>query len=104
MGGAWLQVWPFPSDHPLELIAVRRPAVYAGFLYGYVTVWFTTPFLLIKIVGSFAYIFFLARADRAVRRSALPPYPRPEQRDDLFLILGEQHRRTSGRRPPSRAG
>src|SRR5580765_7761895 len=95
VGGAGLQVWPFPVDHPLlALIAVRRPAVYAAFLYGYAAVWFTTPFLVINSVGSFAYIF-LARADRAVRRSPLPLYPRPEHRDDLFLILGEQHRRTS---------
>jgi hypothetical protein len=95
VGGAGLRVWPFPVDHPLlELIAVHRPAVYAAFLYGYAAVWFTTPFLVINSVGSFAYIF-LARTDRAVRRSPLPPYPRPEHRDDLFLILGEQHRRTS---------
>src|SRR5580765_5884511 len=95
VGGAGLQVWPFPVDHPLlALIAVRRPAVYAAFLYGYAAVWFTTPFLVINVVASVAYIF-LARTDRAVRRSPLPPYPRPEQRDDLFLILGEQHRRTS---------
>ena len=25
----------------------------------------------------------------------LPPYLRPEERSELFLILGEQHRRTS---------
>ncbi len=58
VGGAGLQVWPFPVDHPLlALIAVHRPAVYAAFLYGYATVWFTTPFLVINSVGSFAYIF-----------------------------------------------
>ena len=76
VGSAGLQVWPFPVDHPLlELIAVRRPAVYAGFLYGYATVWFTTPFLVINIFSSFAYIF-VARADRAVRRSPPAPWPR----------------------------
>ena len=38
VGGAGLQVWPFPVDHPLlALIAVHRPAVYAAFVYGYAT-------------------------------------------------------------------
>jgi len=95
VGTVGLHVWPFPSQHPLlGLIAVNRPVVFAGFAYAYATAWFTTPFLLINVVASFAYIF-VARADRSVRRLPLPPYPRPEQRDELFLILGEQHRRTS---------
>src|SRR5207248_3335290 len=78
----------------LGLIALKRPGVFAGFSYAYATAWFTTPFLLINVVASFAYIF-MARAERTFRRAPLPPYPRPEQREDLFLILGEQHRRTS---------
>jgi len=68
--------------------------VYAGFLYGYVTVWFSTPFVLISIIASFTYIF-VARADRSGRSLPLPPYPRPEERSELCLILGEQHRRIS---------
>ena len=88
-------MWSFPSDHPLlELIAAHRPMVYAGFLYGYVTVWFSTPFVLISIIASFTYIF-VARADRSGRSLPLPPYPRPEERSELCLILGEQHRRIS---------
>jgi hypothetical protein len=95
VGAAGLRVWPFPSDHPLlELIGAHSPMVYAGFLYAYVTVWFSTPFVLISIIASFTYIF-VARADRAVRSLPLPPYPRPEERSELFLILGEQHRRAS---------
>jgi hypothetical protein len=95
VGAAGLRVWPFPSDHPLlELIAAHRPMVYAGFMYAYATVWFSTPFVLISIIASFTYIF-VARADRSVRSLPLPPYPRPEERSELFLILGEQHRRTS---------
>jgi hypothetical protein len=88
VGAAGLRVWPFPADHPLlGLIAVNRPALYAAFLFAYATVWFITPSLVINIVSSFAYIF-VAPADQAVRPSPLPPYPRPEHRDDLFLILG----------------
>ena len=96
VGGAGLRLWPHPADDPLlGLIAVNRPALYAAFLYAYATLWFVTPFLVINIVSSFAY-FFAVPADRAVRPSPSPPYPRPEHRDDLFLILGEQHRRASG--------
>ena len=95
VGATGLRVWPFPSGHPLlELVAAHRPMVYAGLLYAYVTVWFSTPFVLISIIASFTYIF-VARADRSVRSLLLPPYPRPEQRSELLLILGEQHRRTS---------
>jgi hypothetical protein len=95
VGGVGLRVWPFPADHPLlGLIAVNRPALYAAFLFAYATVGFITPSLVINIVSSFAYIF-VAPADQAVRPSPLPPYPRPEHRDDLSLILGEQHRRAS---------
>jgi hypothetical protein len=95
VGIAGLGVWPFPSEHPLlELIAAHRPMVYTGFMYAYVTVWFSTPFVMISIIASFTYIF-VARADRSVKSLPLPPYPQPEERSELFLILGEQHRRTS---------
>jgi hypothetical protein len=95
VAAAGLRVWPFPSDHPLlDLIEAHRPTVYAGFLYADVTVWFSTPFVLISIIASFAY-FVVARAERALRSLPLPPYPRLEERSELFLILGEQHRRTS---------
>jgi hypothetical protein len=53
--------------------------------------------VLISISASFTCIF-VARADRAVTSLPLPPYPRPEERSELFLILGEQHHR--GRQPP----
>jgi len=93
--GAGLHAWPLPADHPLlGLIEANRPAIYAGFSYAYATAWFSTPFVLINLVGSFAYIF-LTRADRAVHAAPLPPYPRPKDRDELFLVLDEQHHRTS---------
>jgi hypothetical protein len=33
--------------------------------------------------------------------AALPPYPIPDRRADLFVVLGEQHRRTSPARAAS---
>jgi hypothetical protein len=90
-----LYAWPMPIEHPvLGLIALNRPAIFEGLSYTYAALWFTTPFFLINVVVSLAYIF-VARTERSVTSSPLPPYPRPEQRDELFLILGEQHRRTS---------
>ena len=95
VSGIGLYAWPLPIDHPLlGLIALNRPMIYDGVSYTYAALWFTTPFFLISAAVSCAYIF-VATADQSVIPSALPPYPRPEDRRDLFLILGEQHRRTS---------
>src|SRR3989442_12108078 len=93
-----LHEWPFPAQNTvLALIQPRRPAVYAGFVYTYATVWFSTPFLMLSGALSFVYIF-VARWDRPTTSQPLPPYPAPETREDLFLILGERHRQTSPQR------
>ena len=95
VGGAGLHAWPFPTDHPLlGLIEVNRPAIYAGFAYAYTTAWFSTPFFLINVVFSFVYIF-VARTDHRAKPAALPPYPKPADRQNLFLVLGEQHHRAA---------
>ncbi len=93
-----LHVWPFPAQNTvLALIQARQPAVYAGFVYTYATVWFSTPFLVLSGALSLVYIF-VARWDRPTTSQPLPPYPAPEAREDLFLILGERHRQTSPHR------
>jgi hypothetical protein len=62
VSGMGLSVWPLPIDHPiLGLIALNRPAIYQGVSYTYAAMWFTTPFLVINVVASVAYIFFVAR-------------------------------------------
>src|SRR4051812_7504256 len=94
-GVAGLHAWPFPAGNPLlGLVQVKQPAIYAGFSYAYATTWFSTPFFLINVVFSFVYIF-VARADRRVKPAALPAYPKPQDRKELFLVLGEQHHRVS---------
>lgn len=99
-GVAGLRAWPWPADNPiLGLIALERPAVYAGFTYTYAVLWFSTPYFAFSMACSFLYIF-VGRFGRPVTARALPTYPDAAQREDLFLILGEQHRRTS----PERAG
>jgi hypothetical protein len=99
VGAVGLYLWPFPIDNPLlGLISVIRPGLYAGFTYTYATLWFSTPYFVFSMVGSFLYVF-VARWDRPRKSKKLPPYPAPEHREELFVVLGEQHRRSS----PARA-
>ena len=58
LGLAGLHAWPFPADHPiLGLIEAHRPVLVAGFSYAYATVWFSTPFFVLNVLSSVAYIF-----------------------------------------------
>ena len=99
VGGALgLHAYPFPADHSvLALIHVARPALYAGCTYAYAGLWFTSTFFVASIGMSFATIF-MGRGVRGTVTAALPPYPAPERRDELFLVVGEQHRRNSPER------
>jgi TraM recognition site of TraD and TraG len=93
-----LHAWPFPAENLLlALVQARQPGLYAGFAYAYATVWFSTPFLVLSSGFSLLYIF-VARWDRPTTSQPLPPYPAPETREELFLILGERHRQTSPQR------
>jgi hypothetical protein len=94
VGSVGLSVWPWPAHDPLlQLIAHERPQLHQGMAYTYSTLWFSTPFLLLNVMASFVYIFG-ARWDRPATPQPLPTYPDPRRREDLFLILGEQHYRT----------
>lgn len=65
-----------------------------AFTYTYAVLWFSSSFFLTSAVCACLYIF-VARDRRDERLAALPPYPAPEHRRDLCLVLGEQHHRTS---------
>lgn len=83
--------FPWRSDDPmLALVAVYQPAVYHAMYVGYVTLLFTTPYLLTSVVGALAYIFVRGRQAHA-DAGPLPPYPDPATRETLFVVLGEQH-------------
>ncbi len=58
--------------------------------YGYATLWFTTPFLAASLAASLLGIVVYGRPV-GVRMRALPPYPRVEDRDEPFLVVGERH-------------
>jgi hypothetical protein len=91
-GGIFLvSIAPPPvSDPILGYIAVNRPDLYRMFTFSYELFMFTTPFLMVSMFFSLAYIHFYAEeVQRAAQ--ALPAYPDPIDRKNLFLILGEIH-------------
>jgi hypothetical protein len=51
---------------------------------------FTTPYLMLSMLLSFIYVHFY-REQLELAAGALPPYPAPASRRDLFLVLGEVH-------------
>jgi hypothetical protein len=49
-GTVGVSEWPFPADDPvLAVIHDVQPTVYAVFLYGYLTLWFTSTWLLLYV-------------------------------------------------------
>jgi hypothetical protein len=92
------QMWPWPTDNAaLGLISVMSPRLYSALTHGYVALWISSPFFMFLSVCSSLYIF-VDRPGRPRRSRPLPPYPAPQRRHHLFLILGEQHHRTTVRR------
>lgn len=90
--------WPMTDSlHPptwdqyyLRLIAVHDPWSYAALKLGYRVMQFTTPYIGYSFLLSALYIFSLQPRRKGVPR-ALPPFPPVEQREHLYLVLGEIH-------------
>ena len=90
--------WPMADSlHPptwdqyyLRLIAVHDPWSYAALKLGYRVMQFTTPYIGYSFLLSALYIFSLQPRRNGVPR-ALPPFPPVEQREHLYLVLGEIH-------------
>ena len=84
-------LYPIHSSDPvLRLIALKRPPIYEGLIWSYTLFLYTTPFLALSILFSFAYIHLYA-PDMERSAGPLPHYPDPRSRRDLFLIFGETH-------------
>ncbi len=82
---------PFPeSSFLLHLIFLRAPHAFASFRWLYNACLFTTPYLLYLALFSGLYVATLRYRQR-IHPGALPPYPDPRTRDDLFLVIGEVH-------------
>ena len=97
-----LGVHAYPIDRGnvyLQLIELRSPAVFLVLVYGYATLWFTTPFFALSIVASLVTIVAY-RYPAGARARPLPAYVPPERRPSPMLVLGEAHfETTSGRAP-----
>ena len=78
------------SNRILHLIALERPTIYHNLIRSYTLFLYTTPFLISSILFSLAYVHFYS-PDLTLTAGALPAYPEPLARKDLFLVLGEVH-------------
>jgi hypothetical protein len=90
--GTWgMHTYPASTDDVfLGMIAAGAPNVYRLLSYGYATLWFVTPYFAASLLLSFSAIVVYRRAP-SVRVRPLPPYPDPEARSKLMLVLGETH-------------
>jgi hypothetical protein len=98
-----LGVHAYPIDRGnvyLQLIELRDPAVFFVLVYGYATLWFTTPFFALSVVTSLATIV-VYRYPTSERAKPLPPYVPPERRSTPSLVLGEAHFETNTGRAPA---
>src|SRR5215469_16842746 len=85
---------PFPQGNLyLQYIAAKDPLVYSVLARSYTLFLFTTPFFVYSTALSGVYVLSFRRK-RKQKTSALPPYPEPSSRNDLFLVLGELHHPT----------
>jgi len=88
--------WRFPLDQRdpyLRLVAIRSPRVYQGLTLVRGTLFFTTPFLAANVILAAGFVFGPRRL-AAGRTGSLPPYSDPGEREELSLVLGEQHHPT----------
>src|SRR5712691_7069721 len=90
--GVWgLRAHPMQTEDVfLGLIELQNPSVFRLLLYGYATLWFTTPFFVASLMTSVMAIL-VYRQPPAARSRDLPPYPAAETRDTPSLVLGETH-------------
>lgn len=78
------------SNAILHLVALQQPILFDALVRSYGFFQFSTPFLFFSILFSLAYVHLYA-PERNEIAGALPAYPDPILRDDLFLVAGEMH-------------
>jgi TraM recognition site of TraD and TraG len=84
-------LYPLSSSDPvLRLIAVNRPFIYHGLAWSYALFLYSTPFLVSSILFALAYVHLYV-PDLVPTAGRLPVFPVPEERRDLYLIIGEAH-------------
>ena len=95
-----LRTYPLEADDPyLAFIHVQKPGIFWLLVYGYATLWFTTPWIATSVITSILTMVAYRRRETA-RMHPLPAYPAPETRSTPMLVLGESHfPRRRGRAP-----
>jgi uncharacterized membrane protein len=82
---------PFPEGNVfVRVIALRSPSAFQVLKYLYTLFLFSTPYIGYSVLLSGLYIFVL-KAKQRIRAGRLPLFPDPRKRDELFLVLGEDH-------------
>jgi hypothetical protein len=102
LGVGALEIHAHPVDRTdiyLQLIELRNPTVFFVLVYGYATLWFTTPLFVTSMLTSLVTIVAY-RYPQRVRVRPLPAYLPPEQRPAPTLVLGETHFETTTGRAP----
>ena len=79
------------ADPLLHLLGLEQPAIFHGLVWSYGLFLYSTPFLFFSILFSLAYIHLYEPRPEEIA-GALPPYPDPRLREELFLVAGEVHR------------
>jgi hypothetical protein len=101
IGCMGLRYWPFPWDDLLiALIAREAPRLCSGFSVVYAALWFAGPWLVLTLAGG-TWRIHRPRISSRLSFRRLPPYPAPEGREALSLVLGERHHTTRPERAES---
>jgi TraM recognition site of TraD and TraG len=85
-------LYPFNIADPLlRLVAWEQPPIFRGLVWSYDLFLYSTPFLILSMLFSLAYVH-IYRRESELAAGPLPPCPDPRTRQDLSLVLGEVHR------------
>ena len=85
-------MFPIDATNPLlRLVGLERPSILHAVVWSYDLFLYSTPFLACSMIFSLLYVH-LYRSEQQLESGSLPPYPDPQTRTELSLILGETHR------------
>ena len=91
VGLALLYRLPFADENGLlQMVLLQKPYIFLAIKYAYLAMVFTTPYIVLSVIGSLVYIF-IVRDDKTIGFAKLPPYPDPAGRDKLYVVVGEVH-------------
>ena len=81
----------FPDDNALlGMILLQKPYLFYAIKSSFTLMLFTTPFIIVSVIFSLAYIFGVSR-EKEIQTQPLPKYPDPRSRNELYLVVGELH-------------